>query len=330
MKKLFKHIVLLLVSMQPLSAGAVDATSATSTTGVKGLSAFGEFLYWNASEQTDSVWANDIGFPKANHVTYSTPNVKFNWSRGFRGGVSYELPHFWDVKFYWTHLPTSKSINYVAGDNQILTPEFFSGYLSSDIFSSANLNWQIAMNTIDLAISHKLKIGKSLTISPSIGIKEATINQTINTGWNAAIASVPIFSATEIVKNNFSGIGPSLGINGQWNFYKDFSFVGNFSTALMSGHWNINDSYSRPSALSGLVQAANINTSMTNAKLGTAMFQYFFGLQWTYQSTYQVKFLLGYEMQHWTSQLRAPTFQLLPLHGDLTLQGGTCGISIGL
>ncbi|MDR3492155.1 MAG: Lpg1974 family pore-forming outer membrane protein [Gammaproteobacteria bacterium] len=324
MKKLFINIVFLLMSIQPLCA------SATSSTGAKGLSAFGELLYWNASEQTDSVWANDIGFPSTNHVTYSTPNVRFNWSRGFRGGVAYEVPHFWNLKLSWTHLPTRKSINYVAGDNHIITPEFFSGFLSGDSFSSASLDWQIAMNTIDFGISHNFNAANSLVISPSIGVKEATINQAINLGLNATLFTVPIFSSTEVVKNNFAGIGPTFGIDGKWNFYKDFSVVGNFSTALMWGHWNVNDTYSRPSALAGLVKAATINTKMTNAKLGTPMFQYFLGFQWAYESTYQVKFLLGYEMQYWANQLRAPTFQLLPLHGDLTLQGGTCGISISL
>lgn len=324
MKKLFRNIVFLLIGIQPLSAYA------TNITDIKGLSVFGELLYWNASEQTDSVWANDIGFPSTNHVTYSTPNVKFNWSNGFRGGISYEIPNFWDIKLAWTHMPTSKSINYVAGDNHIITPEFFSGFLSSDTFSSASLKWQIAMNIIDLAINHKFNVSKSLVISPSIGVKEATINQTINTRWNATLFSIPIFSSTEAVKNNFSGIGPSLGIDGIWNFYKCLSLVGNFSTAFLWGHWNINDTYSRPSALFGLINSTTIDTKMTNAKLGTPVFQYLLGLQWTYESTYQIKFLLAYEMQYWANQLRAPTFQLLPLHGDLTLQGGTCGISISL
>lgn len=327
MKKIFKYIAVLLIIFQSWNVSAADAAN---TSDAKGFSVFGQLLYWNVSEQTDSVWANDIGFPATNHVTYSTPNVRFNYSAGFRGGIAYAFPQFWNVKLYWTHLPTSKTVNYVAGENHVLTPEFFSGFLSSDNFSSARMNWQIAMNTIDLAISHAFNVTQSLTISPSVGLKEATINQTINTDLNASLFSIPIFTATEVVKNNFSGIGPSLGVNGQWNFYKDFSVVGDFSTAFMWGRWKIDDTYTRPSALYGLIQPATINTNTNDSKLGTAVFQYFLGLQWVYQASYQVKFLLGYEMQYWPSQLRAPTFQLLPLHGDMTLQGATCGISISL
>ncbi|MEO8400693.1 MAG: Lpg1974 family pore-forming outer membrane protein [Gammaproteobacteria bacterium] len=186
------------------------------------------------------------------------------------------------------------------------------------------------MNTVDLAISHAFNATKSLVIRPSIGVKEATINQTINTDWNATFLSFPIYTSTEMLTNNFTGIGPELGINGNWNFYKSFSLIGDVSTALLWGRWNVNDTYSRPSALFGLVRATTINTKMTDAKLGTPMYQAFLGLQWMHESTYQIKFMLGYEMQYWANQLRVPTFQLLPLHGDLTLQGVTCGISVSL
>jgi hypothetical protein len=322
MKKLLIKIAVMMIGIQTANAVASEAINAQRVT------VFGEYLNWYASEQTDAVWANDIGFPATNHVTYSTPNLKFNWSSGFRGGIGYAFPQFWDVTLAWTHMPTSKSVSYSAAAFHILTPEFFSGFLSSDTFSSASINWKIAMNTVDLAISHAFNASKSLLIRPAIGVKAATINQTINTDWNATLFSFPLYTSTEKVTNNFTGIGPELGINGIWNFYQNFSLVGDVSTALMWGRWNVRDTYSRPSALSGLVKATTINTSMTNSKLGTPMYQAFLGLQWVYESTYQVKFLLGYEMQYWANQLRVPTFQLLPLHGDLTLQGGTCGISI--
>lgn len=317
MKKLFRYLVFLLLGTQALSANA------------QGLSVFGNYLYWNASEQTDTVWSNAIAIAP-NQIVYTIPNVNFNWNSGFRGGISYELPHFWDTKLYWTHYTTSKNTSYAASGLTIFTPEFFSGFLSMDLFSSANLNWQIAMNTIDFAISHAVNLTNTLVFSPSIGIKGATINQTVNSTWNAALFSIPLFSSTEKVTNNYSGIGPSFGIDGKWNMYKGFSLVGNFSTALMWGHWNIKDTYSRPSALFGLITPTTITTSLNNGKLGTAVFQYFLGLEWTHHSKYDVNFLLGYEMQFWPNQLRAPTFQLLPLHGDLTLQGATCGISISL
>ncbi|MEO8400692.1 MAG: Lpg1974 family pore-forming outer membrane protein [Gammaproteobacteria bacterium] len=115
MKKLLINIAVLIMGVQAANAGEIDTVNA------KRLTVFGEYLYWYASEQTDAVWANDIGFPATNHVTYSTPNLQFNWSSGFRGGMSYAFPDFWDVTLVWTHLPTNKSVNYSAAPFHIMT-----------------------------------------------------------------------------------------------------------------------------------------------------------------------------------------------------------------
>jgi len=320
MKKLFKYSAALFIGIQAFNVYAQQ-----------GFSVFGDYIYWNASEQTAGVWANAIGLPITTHtVTYGAPNIKFNWASGFSGGIGYSFPNGWDTKLYWTHLPTTSNTNYTATGSIFITPEFFSGFLGGDTFTSANLNWKLAYNTVDFNISHKINLAKTLTFSPSIGVKSATINQTIRENLHATLFSIPIFNATEVVTNNYSGIGPSLGLDGKWNFYNDFSLVGKFSTALMWGRWNVKDTYSRPSSLGGLHPATTIVTSMNNSKLGTAVFEYFLGLEWAYHSKYDVNFLLGYDLQSWPTQLRAPTFQLLPVHGDLTLQGVTCGISLSL
>lgn len=308
-------MVVLILCAESASASTTDAVNG------KRISVFGEYLHWYASEQTDGVWANDIGFPATNHVTYATPNVQFDWSNGFKSGISFAAPNFWDITLLWTHLPASKSMAYSADAFHLLTPEFFSGYLSGDSFSSAHAKWKILMNTVDLTISHAIHVDKSLVFRPMIGVKQATMNQTIDTEWNATLFSIPLYTSTEVVTNHFSGIGPELGINGLWNFYQGFSITGDVSTALMWGHWNVKDTYSKPST-------TTITTKMNDAKLGTPVYQGFFGLQWMHESSYQINIKLGYEMQYWADQLRAPTFQLLPLHGDLTLQGVTCGISL--
>lgn len=60
------------------------------------------------------------------------------------------------------------------------------------------------------------------------------------------------------------------------------------------------------------------------------MASYFLGFEWRFQAKALVTLRAGYEMQFWSNQLRLPIFQALPIHGDLTLQGGTCGIHINI
>lgn len=289
----------------------------------KGLSVFADALIWNTSEQTTSIWTTDITVPKTNVTNFTPTNFSFDASVGFRGGFLYEPEQcFWDTKLYWTYFPASTDSHHTTA-LQIITPEFFSGFLSGNFFFGANLDWQLTMNMLDLEASHQFNLTNSLSLRPSIGIKGGTIKQTINAKWDALI-----YVATEKVENNFLGVGPSLGIEGKWNVYDSLNLVGDFSAALLWGNWNISDVYKRPSAFFGLIKPATITSTMKNSKLGTLMLDYFLGLKWTYQGRSQITLQAGYEMQYWANQLRFLTFQQLPVHGDLTLQGGTCGIYI--
>lgn len=310
MKKRLIASLLLLMTLLPLRVGA------------EGLSAFAELLDWQASEESTSFWAN--GSSLSNPAVLNPPNINFGYSHGFRGGFSYQPDQLWDLKFYWTYLPANQTMSITTPD-QVLVPEFFSGFLSGNFFFGSQLNWTIYMNTLDLEASHKFKVTNSLFLSPMIGLKGATINQNLTSSWNALV-----YVANENVLHKYYGLGPSLGMSGKWNFIKDLSLVGSFSTAFLWGTWNIQDIYTRPFALGGLVQPTTITTYQNHTVLGTLTFDYFLGLEWTHKGKVDASVRLGYEMQYWTNQLRLPTFQLLPVRGDLTLQGGTCGIYIGL
>lgn len=313
MKKLLLRILFILIIMQPGMASAAN------------ISVFGDLLVWHASQETASTWANVISKPQSNTVDFDAANVDFNWDLGFRGGVVYE-PNSTarELGVYWTYFPTKSSSSFRVGE-QIVIPEFFSGFISQNLFFGANINWQLIMNMFDIELGKKLNLGQGLNIRPTIGIKTGTINQSISSEWDAVI-----YTATENLKHNFFGIGPSFGIDSKWNLYKNVSLIGDFAIAFMWGDWKIKDTYTRPEALFGIVTPTTITTSMNKIQLGTMMFDYFLGLEWAHHGKFNVMLQIGYEMQLWTNQLRIPTFQQLPVHGDLTLQGGTCHIRIDL
>jgi hypothetical protein len=289
------------------------------------LSVFGDILVWHASQETASTWANVVSKPSNKVIDFDAANIDFNWDTGFRAGLQYQAEHDTrDTKLYWTHFSTKTTGKHALAE-QILAPEFFSGFVSNNLFFGGNLDWKIAMNMLDLDLGRRIDVGKSVSIRPSIGLKSGSIKQTINANWNAVI-----YTATENVQHNFHGIGPSVGIDSKWNIYQQFSLIGNFSTAFMWGKWKINDVYNRPAALLGLVTPTTITTTMKKTLLGTMMFDYFVGFEWFHKGKFDLALQLGYELQFWANQLRIPTFQILPVHGDLTLQGGTCHIRISL
>lgn len=310
MKRIFKHTIFL-IGLYACNASA------------EGFAPFADFLVWHASQETSSTWVSVVSIPNNKTIDFNAANVDFGWNVGFRGGFIYEAnQNYWDSQVYWTYFRT-KTNNNIALAEQLLIPEFFSGFLSLNKFFAADLNWKLVMNMFDYDLSHEFNVSKDLTLRPAIGLKLGTINQSINCAWNALA-----YQSSENLTNNFFGIGPTLGISTKFNLYKNFSMVGDFSTAFMWGNWNIKDVYTRPASL--FSTQTTITTSLSKSLLGTLMCKYCLGLEWIHQGRSNLSLLIGYEMQFWANQLRLPTFQQLPLHGDLTLQGGTCRICIEL
>lgn len=299
------------------------------------LTVFEDLIYWHASQETTSPWAYvqtvQIPTPPPRPSnTYTEPNVYFSWSPGLRVGILYEQPDFFDTKVYWTYYSTKTQEAITAAANEIILPEFFNGFTSLSLFNAAQLDWRLILNMIDAEIGHQFNPLDTLAVRPFIGIKGGTINQTIHSSWQENAFHTTLYSATENLKNNFFGIGPSFGIDSAWQLYKNIRIRSDFAAALLWGHWNIKDTFHPPEAQLGLITERNISSTMNNSMLGSFMAKGFMGLEWTFKAKALVTIKAGYEMQFWSNQLRLPVFQAVPVHGDLTLQGATCGILINL
>lgn len=200
MKKRLIHIALLVASAQPLIANAAE------------ISTFADLLYWHVSEETTSNWSNIITPPNSIAMDYTAANIVFDWDFGFRLGFTYEPTcNLWDSRLYWTNFSSGKSLG-VSPTGQIITSEFFSGFVSEDIFFNADFNWHININMIDYDASHEFTVGNCLSLRPSIGVKAATVNQTMRAEWDAVL-----YTSAEKVKHNYYGIGPTFGLEGKWN-----------------------------------------------------------------------------------------------------------------
>lgn len=307
---LARNYLLALLLILPLQASAAHVQP------------FIDLLVWDANE-TNTSWATTINGTDTVHVIQANPS--FNTRPGFKAGLLYSADdNSWDTTATWTHYVTNANQTIPIGE-QVISSLFFSGsfFLSENIFFGAYNNWGIALNMFDLQASHGFHPTSALTLTPKIGVKGGTINQNLNITWNAIV-----YNASEKLTNNFTGIGPSFGLDAKWQVYNNFSVVGDISTALMYGRWSESDIYHRPATL--LTTQTTIRTISNPTELGTMMMDYFLGLEWQHHGLSNVTVTLGYEMQYWPSQLRLLAVQQLTTFGDLTLQGATCGISIDL
>lgn len=316
MKKQILTIVFLLSAM-------------TSIVSAHSISLFEDLLYWRASEQTSSAWATVYTLSDTlSIVGFAAPNAYFKWSPGLRIGAKYEVSDM-DLKFYWTTFGTRASGAISSTGSQIILSDFTSGFVSGNVFSSGQMKWNLRANMLDLELGHDIHPSSTARLHPFIGIRTAKIDQKIDLLWKADLF-LDNFQATEQVNNNYIGIGPSLGLDSSYALHSHIDLLGNFSAAVLWGSWNINDTYSRPTSFFGLLPPSTIHINIPHTVLGTFMFKYFIGAQFTSINRSIISFAAGYEAQFWPNLLRPPTFQQLPTHGSLTLQGATCRLLIDL
>jgi hypothetical protein len=284
-----------------------------------------DFLAWFASEEVASIWADVITIGN-NTSSWEALGFNFKWDYGFRIGAGHSLLHDqWDTTLNWTHFQTEAKHAIPYKTNATISPEFFAAFLSGNTPQSMSARWSLHLNMFDWELGKSFWISKCLSLRPFLGLKGGWINQLIHGQYyNLTIDKVLTDnSATELLKNNFWGIGPLGGINTTWkirNFGShSFDFFGDFSIATMWGTWNCSDVYKNTA-----FKTSSVN--MKDSTLGAVMLRGFMGIEWDvvlYEGRSRFATKLGYEMQFFLNQLRIATFQLQRLHADLTLQGVT-------
>jgi hypothetical protein len=293
-----------------------------SPASAEGITPYAEALFWQPSAETSSVWASVVTADE-----FEAKNVDFDWGTGFRVGLLLEPSTWlWDVNLAVTHFSTSAGETVPEGPHLVL-PEFFSGFLSGDSFefTSASLDWSLSYTTFDLELGHAIPLTETVELRPTFGLKSAVINQDIRSQWSDSLLGL---AAEERVTHEFFGFGPSAGIGGRWTPRERLSVVGECSGALMYGVWNVEDNFRRTDDGLPLFSYEAFSTRLNDSNLGTVMLRSFVGVEWQVPSKVDIAFRAGYEMQWWANQQRFLTFQQLPMHGDLTFQGGTCGIAV--
>ncbi|MCX7424679.1 MAG: Lpg1974 family pore-forming outer membrane protein [Planctomycetia bacterium] len=316
---------------------AIALIASCSTALADGVTPFGDVLCWHASAEASTVWSNAA----YEGSSFSADNVHFDWSPGFRFGFGHKLhDESWDVKLYWTHFRTSQDEHVAIEEGQpgVVVPEFFSGFVGSTLdgipmFNHASIDWRLTYNTIDLELGRRVAVGQSAWLRPSMGIKTAIIQQDVRLRFASPNAIIPALSVTaeENIAHDFWGIGPSFGISGGWSLpnRRNLSLVGSFAADFLFGQWNVDDAYARTDDQLPVLSYGAFSTSMKDSWLGVPALRYCLGVEWVHQGNVTLTARVGYELQWWANQQRMLAFQQLPMHGDLTLEGLTCGVSIG-
>ncbi len=272
---------------------------------------FADALYWQANEPID--WALTNNLSTSNQaITYKT--VDFGFAPGFRVGIASEGS--WDTKFYYTKYNTSAHES-TSGN---VTSAFLAGKIVQPpgvfFFQSGQSKFKIDFNMFDWDFGKRFNINERLMLHPIVGLEGGWINQSIKSTFQ----SQPI-SIAENIKNNFSGIGPKMGIGTQLALLRStnsqVNFIADFATSYLWGNWQIKDKLHADTA-------RVINIDVGHRDLGALTLQAMMGFGFDYK---KLSMKLGYEISDWFNQCQIYDDATGPHHNDLILQGVTLKVS---
>ncbi len=294
---------------------------------------FTDVLIWSAKESGADNWAQNFSFGSATE-DIDILEVHFGWNVGLRCGIDYNTNYAgWDTKWAYTWFRGQGKDQ--ASANNGITSSFLGNFYINNAdgahvsnapqYQSASIQWKIHFNIFDWELGFNWR-GSALSFRPFVGLKGGWIHQMIHSKWHNPInvSGANAFTVgRENLHNNFWGIGPSGGVNMQWKLgairRNSFSLFGDFSGAIMWGHWTLKDVYKNNHP-----QKVPIITSDING--ASSMFRGFLGFEWDVDfapKQFALSVRLGYESQFWLDQLQFYSYNTGRLDNELTLQGGT-------
>ena len=285
---------------------------------------FIDILQWQVRESGADNWAEIF------HITPEKTTVKlvdapFDWNTGIRIGIGHTFnQNSNDTTIAYTHYQVTAS-NQAAGT---VASAFDGAYFANNTngaklglaYNNASVRWQFFYNTVDLNRGHHFDIDPVLQIHPYLGLKAASINQTIYTNWYSPSIPTTFTNATENLKNDFSGVGPTIGADTTWAIYtgpaQSLSLVGNIGGGILYGHWRFREVYKNNTPVTITIYVGSVNGA---APVATGLL----GMQWKKQFK-QADFSVraGYEAQMWFNQVQFYSLSMGRANRPVSIQGG--------
>lgn len=270
-------------------------------------------LYWEASESIDWAALNDMSTPNQT-ITYKT--IAFNESPGIRLGIHVQNDDVITGVDY-TGYSTTRSDSTTGN----ITSAFLAARIANldNTYQAEQIRFNINYQMLDWDIGKPFQISDRLSLHPMVGLRGGWIYQTVKTSLQGTGISV-----TENLQNNFTGIGPKVGINTEitaWhNEASNVSLLANFNLAYLAGYWILKDllHHNEPST------SGDIDLGLGNRHLGALAIQAQVGGNY---HTKKMDVSLVYEFNDWFDQAQFFDNATAAHNNDLILQGLTLNMS---
>jgi len=304
----------------------------------RSLRLFADALYWTVREGSAENWAQVITplGSGTNVGTNTLVDAPFEWNAGFRVGLERQRDDGGDVSVSYTNFSTHAANESSGEVYSAFLGNFFAGNPDGLFFGPhyrvGTIDWDFHFHSFDVEVGRTIVVDPTLELRPFVGLKAAIIRQSLHSTWQGPIdtstATYLFDSATEDVRQDFWGIGPSLGTSIRMPLCRkpkySLTLFGIPSGSLMFGHWTFRDQYQNDGPTSTTVPIPSSIAIDTSPITGAAtMLRGVLGLEWTQRfSTVSTTVRLGYEAQVWLNQMQMYSYNMGRLNNLASLQGG--------
>lgn len=273
---------------------------------------------------------DDAGYGLANTTTTAVDgtlkDTRFDWAWGFKVGLGYFAEHdLWDTGFGFTWFRDHASRSVSATSPNFVIPEHGNSRtleVDSD-YTTVSDSWKLHYYDLDWQVGRNFFVSKYLALRPYTGV---TTTWLYNTRLDHAFNSTSNFHVHD--KDNFWGIGPTMGLDAKMYFGKNFSLFAGTSGSLLWGNHCVDSTSTN--VTTGLVDdnvKANFHRIMPvlNLALGLGYDTNFysdnfnFGIKVGYESHY---YFGANQMVKWEYDGTSAEFaRTSRVNGDLMLHG---------
>lgn len=184
--------------------------------------------------------------------TWEEKEISPGYGAAFGLGARYVYPLGKDISLIWTHLNTSNSTSLAAGDDEhFLGPDYQIGPDGLPI-RNAHGSARFKYDVINLDAGQFIDIGTQVQMRFFAGLSNVYLREQVNATYSGTVDTPPFagpFSTEQQVKNNFTGIGPRIGIQGDYMTDSGFGVRANGAISALIGY-----SYTKASYTSSAVE----------------------------------------------------------------------------
>lgn len=220
------------------------------------------YLFWNAREDSLSFALKDqlIFTPQTPSVEPIVGHIKSpkgRWDSGFRVETAFsdhtkEFGHF-GLRAQWSYFhstssahtatPAGSSFGVIVSSVSILG----AGASPFPTAESARSKWTLHLNEFALNLEYFCHAAPRVLLRPYVGVFGASIEQSLHSRYqNVSFDLASIFTSHLNVrtKNDFWGVGPSVGAGLSWSFWEHLALIGNLFASGLYGRFHTKNSVS--------------------------------------------------------------------------------------